>query len=232
FVQFLGWFEDPNHVYLVMEYFEHGDLKAYINSRLRICQESAKSIIKQILEGLNIMVELNFVHRDLKPQNIFIFKESPLWLKIGDFGLTKRLVDNTVLRTQAYTKNYAAPEVRGCHQLNEDDSDVKLEYTNAVDIWSLGIITHEVLTKEVPFESETRLVRYVDRSMGFPMKALEKAGVGSSTTNFIKRLLAPMPQDRPTAEEALLDHWLSETILANYVGDTAGATYYPEWNDN
>jgi serine/threonine protein kinase len=61
------------------------------------------------------------------------------WVKLGDFGLTKKQTDGTVYRTQAGTEKYMGPElyfyVPG---LNKETS----EYTNAVDIWALGCIVY------------------------------------------------------------------------------------------
>jgi len=51
FVQFLGWYEDPRLVYLAMEYFEHGDLAQYMRSIPRICEDTAKEIVLQVLEA-------------------------------------------------------------------------------------------------------------------------------------------------------------------------------------
>ncbi|KAF8247665.1 Pkinase-domain-containing protein, partial [Wilcoxina mikolae CBS 423.85] len=157
-------------------------------------------------QGLDIMAQLDFTHRDLKPQNIFVLSKSPsIWVKIADFGLSKRLIGDTVLRTQAYTKNYAAPEVCG------------FEYTNSVDIWSVGVITYEILTKKVPFRNDVQLVHYLN---------IKQAS--QSAVSFIKRLLAPMPSDRPTAEECLDDVWLNNSNETVFF-ETGGRTFYPDY---
>jgi len=65
FVQFYGWFEDTRTLYLTMEYLAHGDLSFFIEKG--IPEEEIKSITIQLLEGLVIMHENLFTHRDLKP---------------------------------------------------------------------------------------------------------------------------------------------------------------------
>lgn len=68
FVQFLGWYEDKEFVFLAMEYIPHGDLSQYfINFRPKARLE-AKEIIAQLLEGLVVLHERDICHRDLKPQ--------------------------------------------------------------------------------------------------------------------------------------------------------------------
>ena len=69
-------------------------------------------------------------------QNVFVVSTEPQgWVKIGDFGISKRIaIDQTILRTQAGTQQFQAPEILGYVEEAEERS----EYTNAVDMWSLG----------------------------------------------------------------------------------------------
>jgi serine/threonine protein kinase len=69
FVEFLGWFEDFQSVYLAMEYIPLGDLEQHVpQSSGPLVEPEIKAITKQILEGLKIMHLESFVHRDLKPK--------------------------------------------------------------------------------------------------------------------------------------------------------------------
>jgi len=64
-VKFLGWFEEPETLYIAMEYLPEGDLTKYIGSPLQ--QETVQAISGQILEGLRVMHQKGIAHRDLKP---------------------------------------------------------------------------------------------------------------------------------------------------------------------
>jgi len=64
-VKFLGWFEDPETLYIAMECLPEGDLTKYIGSPLQ--QETVQAISGQILEGLKVMHQKGIAHRDLKP---------------------------------------------------------------------------------------------------------------------------------------------------------------------
>ena len=64
-MEFLGWFEEPETLYIAMEYLEQGDLAKHIGTPLP--QETVQNISRQILEGLNVMHQHGIAHRDLKP---------------------------------------------------------------------------------------------------------------------------------------------------------------------
>ncbi|MCJ1424382.1 hypothetical protein MMC29_002270 [Sticta canariensis] len=137
-----------------MEYLPNGDLHQYLSSPLP--EKESQQIVLQILEGLQFMHDFGFAHRDLKPANILIVCKGPdWWVKIADFGISKRATEgHTVLRTQIGTPAFAAPEVLGCFQLDDTSID---SYTNAVDIWSLGVMIFRILTSKPPFKDQHRL---------------------------------------------------------------------------
>jgi len=64
-VEFLGWFKEPDTLYIAMEALEEGDLTDYIGRPLH--QKTVQNISKQILEGLKVMHHHGIAHRDLKP---------------------------------------------------------------------------------------------------------------------------------------------------------------------
>lgn len=91
--------------------------------------------------GLQYLHDRGLVHRDLKPANVF--REAGI-VKLGDVGLCKAISPTRSLHTESVgTVYYMAPEVsRG-------------RYTQALDIYSLGVIAYELVTGSVPFEGET-----------------------------------------------------------------------------
>ena len=88
------------------------------------------------------MHQEGIVHRDLKPENILLTGDR---LKVADFGLSNKMVDGQSLMTSCGSPNYAAPEViEG------------LPYDGAqADLWSCGVILFALLTRSLPFESES-----------------------------------------------------------------------------
>ncbi|KAG0643278.1 kinase-like domain-containing protein [Tuber brumale] len=204
FVEFLGWFEEPETLYIAMEYLEEGDLTKHIGTPLR--QETVRNISKQILEGLEVMHEQGIAHRDLKPANIFVVRMSPVWVKIGDFGISKRILpqDTTTLHTQVATPVYSAPEVLGL----DSDSETS-DYTNSVDIWSLGCVVYELLAGTKLFLSEGQASLFYLEKWPFPENKLKACSPPTDHVgiSLLKSMLAIKPKDRPTAADALRHAW-------------------------
>ncbi|PUU79038.1 kinase-like domain-containing protein [Tuber borchii] len=206
FVEFLGWFEGPKTLYIAMEYLEEGDLSKHIGTPLP--RETVQNISKQILEGLGVMHQQGIAHRDLKPANIFAVSMSPVWVKLGDFGVSKRILAqaDTTLHTPVSTQAYSAPEVLGLDS-NSETSD----YTNSVDIWSLGCVIYELLVGTKLFPSEGQLCRYYFGKLPFPEDKLK--GLSPPTDDIgislLKSMLLIQPEDRPTAAAALNHAWLA-----------------------
>jgi calcium/calmodulin-dependent protein kinase I len=124
------------------------------------------------------------------------------WVKIGDFGISKRAEEGlTAFRTFGGTPGFIAPEILVQHGLF-DDSDFrnKGEYTVAVDIWSLGEISFRALTGEQPFPIGS-LRKYVRGASPFPIEMLQTHNVSEEGCNFLISLMAPMPEDRLTAKK-------------------------------
>ncbi len=105
------------------------------------------SFFAMLLLGLDYLHSLNIVHRDLKPANILIdyLKGGLKILKIGDFGLSKiniEVIKQSISFGKDTSPAYKAPEVY---------NDLNIEPKAKADIWALGIITYELLTKKHPF---------------------------------------------------------------------------------
>ncbi|PUU79614.1 calcium/calmodulin-dependent protein kinase type 1B, partial [Tuber borchii] len=190
-----------------MEYFEEGDLTKHMGTPLP--QETVRNISKQILEALKVMHEQGIAHRDLKPANIFVVSMSPVWIKLGDFGVSKRILaeDTTTFRTQVSTQGYSAPEVLGLDS-NSETSD----YTNSVDIWSLGCVIYELIVGTKLFASEAQVSRYFFGKKPFPEDKLKELSSPTDTLGILllKAMLVIQPEDRPTAAGALSHGWLAD----------------------
>ena len=203
FVDFLGWWDNHDSVFLAMEYFPLGNLEDHLSSGPPYIRVSEMTI--QLLEGLEIMHAEGFAHRDLKPANIFVVQKDPKWwVKIGDFGISKRIQNqDTSLRTFTGTHDYMAPEFFGyVDDIDEERSD----YTHAVDIWALGCVVYRVCTGKVPFPSYPNLrplQRYCSGQFAPPEEALQSTWCHEKDIDLIMSLLSPKPTLRPSADTLL-----------------------------
>ncbi|KAJ5234999.1 uncharacterized protein N7469_004167 [Penicillium citrinum] len=203
-VEFFGWYEDKSHLYISMEYFELGDLSQHISSSLS--EEDVKQITTDLLHGLRIVHQEKFAHRDLKPKNIFVVQKPPVscwWVKIGDFGISKRARGDTELHTEIGTALYKAPEISGYYESTKN----LYGYDQAVDMWSLGCVVFELLTQTVPFEDALSILKFCDGKLPFPEDEL-LLKVGLEGTAFVRSLIQANPRHRLTASDALESPWI------------------------
>lgn len=77
FVEFHCWYEHGDSRYIAMEYFQGGDLKGYIENFGAFKESEARNIAEQILQGIFILHENNFLHRDIKPEVRSYFPRCP-----------------------------------------------------------------------------------------------------------------------------------------------------------
>lgn len=132
---------------------------------------------------------------------------SPIWVKLGDFGASKRVrAQATPLHTQVSTPVYAAPEVVGL-----DSSSETSVYTNSVDLWALGCVIYESLVGAKLFASHHQVLRYYFGKLPFPEDQLQELSPPTDAVgiSLLKSMLSIQPDDRPTAAGALSHRWLA-----------------------
>lgn len=141
---------------LLMEYLPNGNLTQRLHtmengspigpSDQPLSRSEYLSIARDIASGLQFMHKRNLVHRDLKPANILF---SASWhAKIVDFGVSRE-VSNRQMTVNIGTLLWSAPELMS---ESPASSLARLTtYTTSADIYSFGIILHEMLSRELPY---------------------------------------------------------------------------------
>ena len=100
---------------------------------------SLQYFLYQLLRGLKYVHSANILHRDLKPSNLFLNANCDL--KIADFGLARTTSETDLMTEYVVTRWYRAPELLlNCSQ-----------YTAAIDVWSVGCILGEIVTRQPLF---------------------------------------------------------------------------------
>jgi BR serine/threonine kinase len=130
--------ESPAHLYIVLEYAEHGELFDLMVSTRQLPVDFSMKVFRQIIFGLEFLHMHAICHRDLKPENILMDQFDDV--KIGDFGFARWMREN-IAGTSCGSPHYAAPEiVRG------------ITYDGrAADIWSCGVLLFALLAGHLPF---------------------------------------------------------------------------------
>eukprot|EP00746_Dinoflagellata_sp_MGD_P003459 gnl/MRDRNA2_/MRDRNA2_106728_c0_seq1.p1 gnl/MRDRNA2_/MRDRNA2_106728_c0~~gnl/MRDRNA2_/MRDRNA2_106728_c0_seq1.p1 ORF type:complete len:1078 (-),score=215.52 gnl/MRDRNA2_/MRDRNA2_106728_c0_seq1:98-3331(-) len=222
-------------IYLVLELCDSDLDKVIHSTKMSLTEYQIRCFTMQMLLGILHMHSAHVIHRDLKPQNIFVLQSGQL--KIGDFGLSRGIsVDEDgeadhpseeQLTEYVVTRWYRAPEVLLARS----------KYGPPVDVWSVGCIVHEMWTKLVLFKGKSsydqlkkifnvlgtpdpddvvwvpsasrRLLEYCPPSLATSEQMLSAPGVKADGIDFVKQLLAFDPAKRISAEEATCHSYLN-----------------------
>ncbi|KAK3357215.1 hypothetical protein B0T25DRAFT_150791 [Lasiosphaeria hispida] len=231
--------ESGTHINLIMEYCELGDLSLFIKKRDRLITNPAthdiarkypivpnsglnevvtRHFLKQLASALKFLREGNFVHRDVKPQNLLLLP-SPQWrdvnktakqilsasrdslipaaglpslpmLKLADFGFARVLPSTSLAETLCGSPLYMAPEI-----LRYERYDAK------ADLWSVGTVLYEMVTGKPPFRAgnHVELLRRIEAAED-QIRFTREAVVSSDMKHLIRALLKRNPVERMTFE--------------------------------
>jgi serine/threonine protein kinase len=148
-ISIFDFYTEGSEKFLVMELLDGTDLKSYILNHYPLSLAFVLSFMGEILTSIKNCHQKGVLHRDLKPQNIFVLKnQSP---KILDFGISRMATQSeiTVAGTALGSPEYMAPEL-----FNLPFFDFRS------DIYALGIIFFEMLTGQLPFQGDSIATLY------------------------------------------------------------------------
>lgn len=128
--------------------------------RKLIPMEQIKNFMLQILKGMTFVHAKGVCHRDLKPENILMNSDSIV--KICDFGSAKVLSPSGLNTPYIVSRYYRAPElILACS-----------DYTNMIDVWAIGCILAEFLTRRPIFPGKTEGSQLIEQIaiLGLPTR--------------------------------------------------------------
>jgi serine/threonine protein kinase/tetratricopeptide (TPR) repeat protein len=186
--------EEEGHLYMVMELLEGQDLKELIKSGAPLTMEQILSIMEQIADGLGFAHSRGVIHRDLKPANIHVSKNGQV--KILDFGLVHEASSDMTKTGQVMgTPNYMSPEqVQG------------LKVDPRSDIFSLGAVFYELLTRKKPFSADSIHATMFKVVQGDRDPLSQYTHLPRPLVNLVDRALEKEPEGRFADGNALREH--------------------------
>lgn len=144
-----GRFECNGKMYLVLPYYQGGDLLSRLIDCTKMSMKESKFYLASVHLALSHIHRLGIMYRDLKLENIMLSKNGSV--KLIDFGLAKRVTNaNQRSYTICGTVEYMSPEML-----------MSSGYTSCNDLWALGVLFHEFVTGKPPF-GDRRSATYQD----------------------------------------------------------------------
>ncbi|MGY0836593.1 protein kinase domain-containing protein [Aerococcus urinaeequi] len=195
--------EDEEGKFIVMEYVDGLDLKAYIRENHPIPVDIIQNLMIQILSGVQAAHNIGIVHRDLKPQNIMVNHDGTI--KIMDFGIAMVTSETSITQTNSI--------IGSVHYLSPEQARGSMA-TSLSDIYALGVVLFEMLTGRVPFDGESA-VSIALKHFQEPLPPIEayRDDVPQSLMNVVAKATAKEPSARYQTAQEMIDDL--ETVFSD-----------------
>jgi len=190
--------DSPRHLYLVMDLVKGGELFDKIVDKGQYTEKDASTIIIKMLDALNYLHSMGIAHRDLKPENLLLKDTDDTEVMISDFGLSKVVNYDSMMKTACGTPYYVAPEVLGA-----------TGYSKEVDLWSVGVIAYLLLCGFPPFYGDNLpevFEQIMSADFEFPSPYWDN--ISNDAKDFISKLLVLDPMRRMSAPQAMNHSWV------------------------
>lgn len=190
-----------NELFIITELGRGGDLFHLLTTHPKhgVTEAYAAKTVAEMLSAVSFLHSRHICHRDLKLENWVLESGKDVWspLKLIDFGLSTHYTPGHRLSRVVGSSYYVAPEV------------LKKSYTEACDLWSLGVIVYMLLSGAPPFygrNDEAIKTSIVQGEYQFPNELFRD--VTDDAMAFVSCLLSYSIEYRYTAEQALTHPWL------------------------
>lgn len=178
--------QDGRYPFLVMELIDGGTLRELLTERGPMPPHAVVAVLRPVLSGLAAAHRAGLVHRDVKPENVLISDDGEV--KIADFGLVRAVAAAGITSASVIlgTAAYLSPE-----QVRDGNAGPRS------DVYSVGILTYELLTGRTPFTGDTALsIAYQRLDTEVPPPSTAIHGVPAQFDDFVACATAIDPAQR------------------------------------
>ena len=212
--------------YLIFEYCNGGDLQTalsnYKKKHIFLDEKIIQNIVSQILNGLQCLHNKKIIHHDIKPANILLHYDNiedlnqlnlmKCKFKISDFGLSK-------FKNEQYERMIGGSPLYMEPYLFDKNVPISIIENEKVDIWSLGILTYELLFGITPFENSCfipdnalrELVSNLSRGIYF-INICYRDKISLQIIAFLNKCLQIEQNKRASSEELLFSEFVTRDI--------------------
>ena len=197
--------------YFVMEYNKGITLFDYIKHSNKFSERLARYYFRQLISAIQYIHNENFIHRDIKLDNILI--DNLYELKLIDFGLSCRVDSSKLVKGISGTKGFMPPEL----------FSEKFVYGPPTDIFSCGVTLLTVIAGFTLFNKENitidkNYVLFVNQNNEFwnSFEDLTKNNISYELKNLITRMLVPDPFQRISLNEIVVHSWITSNNVPTY----------------
>jgi eukaryotic-like serine/threonine-protein kinase len=178
--------------YVVMEHFEHPNLKLWLRNGPQAVAHLAPRIIEQSAEALFFMNNQGWIHRDVKPDNFLVSNEGVV--KLIDFAISAKQKSGLSAmfsfgkKSVQGTRSYMSPE-----QIRNQNLDPR------ADIYSYACVLFELLSGKTPFTG-TNADELLNKHLTGPIPSVQvyNENVTPEFANLIRKMMSKRREDRPT----------------------------------
>ena len=215
---------DLNYIYLVFEYCNGGDLQMCLKKQLELhkhsfSQEQVQHIMKQVISGFVYLHSSKILHRDIKLENILVqfpteedknnLNILKAKIKITDFGFSRYLKGDNLAKSVLGSPNSMDPHI--LKKMARIDNDNDYAYDQKADIWSLGVVTYELLIGCPPFEASS-YEELLDKIEKGKYRIPHQVILSTEAISFLNGMLQYNPENRLDVTELSKQYFLTRNV--------------------
>jgi serine/threonine protein kinase len=214
---------DDGTPYIVMELLEGIDLARAVVAAGPLTLHEASAVVAQTASVLEQAHALEIVHRDIKPDNVFLVEGPTLTVKVLDFGIAKFGLEGTGGPSRPSTMTRGGVVIGSPDFMSPEQSVSSRDVDFRSDLFSLGAVAYYALTGELPFAGDDKAARWRQIEAGTTPVRRWRDDLPHELDGWFKHAMALLPEQRFPSAKAMAD--ALHAILAPLIPDAPATTH-------